>query len=275
MASVTEVFPRRPLRLASDPKRTRNRALLLALAALLALPSLYWGNQAWQSTSLRADLRARGVRAPETLGAKGDCTARRSRLSGSERPIGCWFTLSYRLRPEEGGAVREAQVHIEGRPSIFTPPAIYDPRDPGRVMLEPELERAMTWSELLGPLFLLLLPATALLVFFATSRRGLAKAAANPEPVIVPVEKAIRQPGKLYLHIRAPGAARPTVDVFATPALPLQVLPPEGASDDRQWVLALKSPGGRHYVLDSELARLDLTKEERRRVLMLSAARGS
>src|SRR4051812_24389656 len=272
MASVTEVFPRRPLRLASDPKRTRNRALLLALAALLALPSLYWGNQAWQSTSLRADLRARGVRAPETLGAKGDCTARRSRLSGSERPIGCWFTLSYRLRPEEGGTVREAQVHIEGWPSIFTPPAIYDPRNPGRVMLEPELERAMTWSELLGPLFLLLLPATALLVFFATSRRGLAKAAANPEPVIVPVEKVIRQPGRTTIHTRVPGTARPYADTFAKAETALLVPPPPGAPADQQWVLALKSPKGRHYVLDSQLAWLDLPDDERNR--LLSAARG-
>jgi hypothetical protein len=272
MASVTEVFPRRPLKLAGDRKRTRNRALLLALAALLALPSLYWGNQAWQSTSLRADLRARGVRAPETLGAKGDCTSRRSRMSGSERPIGCWFTLSYRLRPEEGGAVREAQVHIEGQPSIFTPPAIYDPQDPGRVMLEPELERDMTWSELLGPMFLLLLPAAALLVFFATSRRGLAKAAANPEPVVVPIEKVIRQPGKLYVHTRAPGAQRPVVDTFANPAQPLQVPGPQGAPPDQQWVLALQSPGGRHHVLDSELAWLDLADDERSRVL--SAARG-
>lgn len=268
MASVLELFPRRPIRLARDGRRARNRMLLLAATLLLALPSLYWGYQSWQSAALRADLRARGVRAAETLGAKGDCTSRRSRLSGTERPIDCWFDVSYRLRPEEGGALRQARVHHEGRAPIFTPAAIYDPADPGRVMLEPELEREMSWSELLGPVLLLLLPAATLLVFFATSRRGLAGAARNPDPLLVPVEKVIRQPGKLYLHTRVPGAMRPTVDVFPSPAMPLQVQGP----DDRQWVLALKAPGGRHYVLDADLAWLELTDEERRR--LLAAARG-
>ncbi|HMG48383.1 MAG TPA: hypothetical protein VK614_13100 [Allosphingosinicella sp.] len=203
---------------------------------------------------------------------RGHCTARRSRLSGTERPIDCWFDLTYRLRPEEGGALRKAQVHLEGGAPIFTPPAIYDPQDPARVMLEPELERDMTWSEWLGPLFLLLLPAATLLVFFATARRGLAKAARNPDPLVVPIEKVIRQPGRLYLHTRAPGAPKPAVDSFPVPLVPLQVPPPPGAPPEQQWVLALKAPGGRHYVLDGALAWLDLTDEERSRVL--NAARG-
>lgn len=272
MASVLELFPRRPIALARDGRRTTRRALLLAVTLLLALPSLYWGWQSWQSASLRADLRARGVRAAETLDATGDCTSRRSRLSGTERPIDCWFDLTYRLRPEEGGGLRQAQVHHEGRAPIFTPAAIYDPLDPGRVMLEPEMARAMTWSELLGPIFLLLFPAATLLVFVLTSRRGLARAAARPEPLLVPIEKVIRQPNRLYLHTRAPGAARPAVTAFASPALPLQVPPPPGDADQRQWVLALKAPNGRHYVLDHELAWLDLGEEERRR--LLDAARG-
>lgn len=272
MASVLELFPRRPIALAADRPRTRRRMLLLAVTLLLALPALYWGSRSWQGATLRADLRARGVPAAETLNAEGDCTSRRSRLSGTERPIDCWFDLTYRLRPEEGGGLRKAEVHLEGRAPIFTPPAIYDPQAPGRVMLQPELERDMTWSELLGPLFLLLLPAAALLVFFATSRRGLAKAARNPDPLIVPIEKVIRQPGKLYVHTRAPGAERPVVDSFPNPAMPLQVPPPFGAPPDQQWVLALKAPNGRHYVLDAALARLDLTDEERGR--LLSAARG-
>lgn len=272
MASVLEVFPRRPIGLARDRRRTGRRILLLAVAVLLALPALYWGYQSWHSAALRADLRARGVRAAETLGAKGDCTSRRSRLSGTERPIDCEFDLTYRLRPEEGGALRRARVHHEGRAPIFTPAAIYDPQDPARVMLEPELEREMSWSELLGPAFLLLLPAVTLLIFFATSRRGLARAAQRPEPLIVPIEKVIRQPGKLYLHTRAPGAARPAVDVFPNPSTPLQVPAPAGAQPDQQWVLALKSPSGRHYVLDGALAWLDLGDDERRR--LLDAARG-
>lgn len=272
MASVLEVFPRRPIALARDPTRTRRRVLLLAATLLLALPAFYWGYQSWHGATLRADLRARGVRAAETLGAKGDCTSRRSRLSGTERPIGCWFEVSYRLRPEEGGGLRRASVHLDGRAPIFTPAAIYDPQDPGRVMLEPELDRAMTWSELLGPAFLLLLPGATLLVFFLTSRRGLAKAAQRPEPAIVPVEKVIRQPGKLYVHSRSPGAARPAVDVFPDPSMPLLVPPPPGEPGDRDWVLALKAPGGRHYMLDRELALLDLSGEERSRIL--GAARG-
>ena len=54
--------------------------------------------------------------------------------------------------------------------------------------------------------------------------------------------------------------------------MPLQVPPPPGAPADQQWVLALKSPKGRPHVLDSELAWLDLTDDERSR--LLSAARG-
>ena len=268
MASVLDVFPRRPIGLARDSRRTRNRLLLLAVTVLLALPSLYWARQSWQSASLRADLRARGVRAAETLDATGDCTSRRSRLSGTERPIDCWFDLTYRLRPEEGGGLRKAQVHHEGRAPIFTPAAIYDPQDPGRVMLAPEMEREMNWSELFGPVFLLIFPAATLLVFLMTSRRGLAKAARSPDPLIVPIEKVIRQPNKLYLHTRAPGAARPAVSAFPAPAMPLQVPGP----GDGQWVLALRSPDGRHYVLDADLAWLDLTDDERAR--LLAAARG-
>jgi hypothetical protein len=272
MASVIELFPRRPLGLRADPKRRKQRILLLAVIALLALPALYWGYQSVHGAMLRADLKARGVRAAETMDAEGDCTSRRSRVSGSESPIGCSFAVTYRLRPEEGGEVRTAQAHLEGSAPIFTPTAIYDPQDPGRMMLEPEMEREMTWSELLGPVFLLLIPAVALVAFFATSRRGLARAARNPDPVIVPVEKVIRQPAKLYLHTRMPGAARPCVDVFPNPTMPLQVPPPPGAGADQQWVLALRSRKGRPYVLDSELAWLDLTDEERSR--LLSAARG-
>jgi hypothetical protein len=272
MASLIDLFPQRPLRLRTDPKRTRLRALGLAASVLLALPALYWGSQAVGSAMLRADLKARGVRAAETMDAGGSCTSRRSRLSGTESAIGCWFDITYRLRPEEGGEERTAQAHLEGRAPIFTPTAIYDPQDPSRVMLEPEMERSMTWSELIGPIALLLLPAVALLAFFATSRRGLAKAARNPDPVIVPVEKVIRQPGRTTIHSRMPGAQRPHADTFRNPETALLVPPPAGSPADQQWVLALKSPQGRHYVLDSQLAWLDLPEDERNRVL--SAARG-
>jgi hypothetical protein len=272
MASVIELFPRRPLKVRSDSRRRRGRILLLGFALLLALPALYWGTRSIQSALLRTDLQAGGVRAAETMDAEGDCTSRRSRMSGEESPIDCALNVTYRLRPEEGGAVRTAPVHLEGAAPIFTPTAIYDPKDPSRVMLEPEMTRSMTWSELIGPVFLLLLPALALLVFFATSRRGLAKAARAPDPLIVPVEKVFRQPRKTVIHTRAPGAPRPVADSFTQPEMPLLVPGPACAPADQQWVLALRAPGGRHHVLDSQLAWLDLSDEERRR--LLSAAQG-
>ena len=273
MDRVIDLFPRRPIALRSDPKRRRNRIVLAGLIAALALPGVYWTYRSISSASLRADLQARGVRAAETMDAEGDCTSRRDRFSGAERPIDCWLNLTYRLRPEEGGEVRMAPVHLLGRPPIFTPPAFYDPQDPGRVMLEPEMERAMTWSELLGPFFLLLFPALLFAGYIAAaSRRGLAGAARNPDPVAVPVEKVIRQPNRLTIHSRLPGADRAFADSFANPETPLQVPPPAGAPADQQWVLALRSPKGRHYVLDSALAWLDLTDDERSR--LLGAARG-
>jgi len=272
MASVVEAFPRRPLRLAPNPKRRNGRMLLLVVTLLSALPALYWGGQAWSSQQLRSELRARGVHAAETMDADGECTSRRSRISNSSRPIGCWFTVSYRLRPEEGGGVRQNQMHLEGDSPIFTPPVVYDPQNPDRAMLQPEMERDMTWSELVGPFALLLIPGVLLLVFFATSRKGLAAAAANPEPIVVAVEKAVRNQGRFYLHTRAPGADKAAVDSFSAPMMPLLVAPPPGASGEQQWALALRSPKGRHYVLDSELALLDLTTAERSAVL--AAARG-
>lgn len=269
MADIVDLFPRRPLTLARVPGRTARRAFLLLVAALLALPSLYWGNIAWQSQQLRQDLRERGVRADEALDLTGDCYSRRNRYSGAERPIDCWLDLTYRA--EAGGAVRTAPVHLDGRMPIFTPPAYYDPQDPSRVMLKPEMDRELGWDEAYGPLFLLIMPAIVLAIFFFTGRRGLAAAARDPKPLIVPIEKVIRQPQKLYIHSRPPGAPRPFVDAFAHPATPLLVPPPPGSPPDQQWALALLSPKGRSYLLDSQLASLELSDEER--ATLLNAAR--
>ncbi|HYJ53271.1 MAG TPA: hypothetical protein VEW04_08860 [Allosphingosinicella sp.] len=272
MASVVEAFPRRPIKLVRDPKRRNWRIVLLAVALLSALPALYWGSKAWTSSQLRADLRARGVQAAETMDADGECTSRRSRISNSARPIDCWFTVSYRLRPEEGGTERKTQMHLLGGSPIFTPPVFYDPQDPERAMLQPEMEREMTWSELIGPVALLLIPGMILLAFFFTARRGLAAAAAAPQPIVVAIDKAVRSPGRLFLHTIAPGASKAVVDTFSDPTAPLLVPPPLGGSGDRQYALALQSPMGRHYVLDSALALLDLSPGERSAVL--EAARG-
>lgn len=262
---VLDAFPRRPIGLVTTPARRRNRIIGLIFCLLLFGPSLYWGYKAWTSQALRADLRAHGVMAAETMDAEGSCTSRRSRLSGNETPISCDYVVTYRLRPEEGGELRQAPVHLDGASPIFTPTAYYDPADPSRVMLKPEIDREMTWSELLGPVFLLLLPLFALLWWWATGRRGLAKAAANPNPVLAPIERAVRQlpVNRLNVHFRPPGDARAGYKSFGPGEEPLLVRPPAGAAPDEQWLLALRSPKGRAYALDSNLKDLDLTDEER------------
>ena len=265
VSPVLDAFPRRPISLVTTPARRRGRIVGLIVCLLLFAPSLYWGLRSWNSASLRADLRDHGVMAAETMDADGSCTSRRSRLSGSETPISCDYILTYRLRPEEGGAVRQAPVHLDGASPIFTPAAYYDPADPSRVMLKPEMARDMTWSELLGPVFLLLLPLAGLLWWWGTARGGLAAAAARPDPVIAPVEKAIRQmpANRLTVHFRPEGAARAYGATFGPGEEPLLVRPPAGAPEGQQWVLALRSPKGRPYALDAGLRDLDLTEEER------------
>lgn len=272
MASVVDVFPRRPIKLAPNPKRRNARILLLVVTLLSTLPALYWGSTAWQSNQLRTDLRARGVPAARTMDAEGECMSRRSRITNNSRPINCTFLVSYELRPEEGGGTRKNEMNLEGGSPIFTPPVIYDPENPNRAMLQPEMERAMSWSELIGPFALLLIPGVLLLVFLLTSRRGLARAAADPQPIVVAIEKADHNQGRLYLHTRAPGADKAAVDTFSNPVMPLLVPPPPAASGEQQYALALKIPNGRHYVLDSALALLDLSPAERAAVL--DAARG-
>lgn len=262
---VLDAFPRRPIALVTTRARRRGRSIGLIICLLLFGPSLYWGFKAWSGQALRMDLRDHGVMAAETLDADGSCTSRRSRLSGDESPISCDYLLTYRLRPEEGGGLRQADVHLDGASPLFTPSAYYDPADPGRVMLKPEMDRDMSWSELLGPIFLLLLPLVCLLWWWGTGRRGLAKAAAHPNPVIAPIENAARQmPGnRLTLHFRPPGDPRAWVTALGPGEEPLLVRPPAGAAQGEQWLLALRSPKGRAYALDANLKDLDLTDEER------------
>lgn len=262
---VLNAFPRRPIALVTTPGRRRARIIGLILCLLLFGPSLYWGYKAWSGQALRLDLRDHGVLAAETMDADGSCTSRRSRLSGTETPLSCDYTLTYRLRPEEGGEVRQAPVHLDGASPIFTPSAYYDPADPGRVMLKPEMDRDMTWSELLGPIFLLLLPLACLAWWWGTARRGLAAAAANPNPLIAPVEKAVRQmpANRLILHVRPAGDTRAWITALGPGEEPLLVRPPPGAAEGEQWLLALRSPKGKAYALDAGMKDLDLTEQER------------
>lgn len=266
---VLAAFPRRPIALATPRARRRGRILGLAVCLLLFGPSLYWGLLGWQESRLRDDLRARGVMAAATGDADGSCASRRDRLSGSESPQGCDFSVTYVLRPEEGGGERSAQVRLEGRAPIFTPDAVYDPQDPSRVMLKPELDREPGWSQRWNWAILLLLPLAGLLWWWFAGRRGLARAAARPDPLIAPIERAIRSmpPNRLTIHFRPEGDVRVSVTTFGPGEEPLLVRPPAGTPDDRQWVLALGSPKGRAYALDAGLNGLDLTEEERAAIL--------
>jgi hypothetical protein len=263
---VLDAFPRRPIGLVTTPGRKRGRIIGLVVCLLLFGPSLYWGVVRGTEASLRGDLRERGVMAVETRDAGGGtCTVRRARISGDETPQGCDFTISYTLRAEEGGGERQGQVHIEGRSPIFTPAAYYDPQDPSRVMLKPEIDRDPSWSQQATPFLLLLLPLGALLWWWATGRGGLAKAAASPDPLIALIEKAIRQmpANKLTIHFRPEGQSHVSVTTFGPGEEPLLVRPPAGVPEGQQWVLALRSPKGRSYALDARLRELDLTGEER------------
>lgn len=269
---VVDAFPRRPIGLVTTPQRRRGRIVGLLFCLFLFGPSLYWGLIRWNEASLRADLRERGVMAAATGDAEGSCTSRRSRLSGEETPRGCDFTISYTLRPEEGGGERQADVHLDGSAPIFTPAAWYDPRHPSRVMLRPEIDRDPSWSQRAAPFLLLLLPLAGLLWWWFSGRAGLARAAASPEPVIAPVEQAIRQAGRLTIRFRPPGAARISVKVYAPGDEPLLVRQPADAPGNQQWVLALRSPKGRFYALDAGLKDLDLSGAERAAIASAAGA---
>jgi hypothetical protein len=132
-------------------------------------------------------------------------------------------------------------------------------------MLKPEMDRDMTWSELLGPIFLLILPLGALLWWWGAGRSGLAKAAASPNPVLAPIEKVVRQMpvNRLTLHFRPPGDPRSWVTTLGPGEEPLLVRPPAGAAPGEQWLLTLRSPKGRAYALDAGMKDLDLSEEER------------
>lgn len=262
---VLDAFPRRAIRLAATPGRRRARIVGLIFCLLLFGPSLYWGAVRWHEASLRADLRERGVMAAETRGGDGSCSARRSRLSGDETPLGCDYEIAYVLRPEHGGGERTANVHLEGDSPIFTPPIYYDPRDPSRAMLKPEIDRDPSFSQWAAPYLLLLLPLAALLWWWFSGRHGLARAAARPDPLIAPIDSAVRQmpANRLTVRFRPEGQANLSVTTFGPGVEPLLVRPPAGAPEGQQWLLALRSPKGRCYALDAGLADLDLTEEER------------
>jgi hypothetical protein len=235
---VLDAFPRRPIALVTTPQRRRRRIIGLLFCLLLFGPSLYWGMVRWNEASLRADLRERGVMAAWTATGEGSCTARRGRLTGEDTPRGCSFTIIYTLRAEEGGGDRQADVYLHGRPPILTPSAWYDPEDPSRVMLRPEIDRDPSWSQQWAPFLLLLLPLIGLVWWWFSGNR-------------------------LTIHFRPAGAPRATVKVYGPGEQAFLVRPPADAPADQPWVLALRSPRGRYYALDAGLKDLDLSEQER------------
>ena len=231
----------------------------------VAVPAgLYFGWSMWQDQQTRQFLRTSGVEA-EVLNSEGTCYSRRQ-ISG-DNPRGCNLDIDYQLRPEEGGGVRHARVWLDGRQPIFAPPALYDPADPGRVMLKPEAERDLRWTELVGVPVVLLVPIVGLFFWLFGHKGGLVDALKDPMPVTVPVDRFVRGPKMLQVWFRKPEGGKELLQVFGEGKQPLLLHPPAGATSDNPWALALLSPKGRPILLDSDLATIDLTDAERAAIL--------
>ena len=264
-AAIVDAFPRRPIRLTPDPARARAGRLWLIGLLLALLPGLWLGWSLWQTGQLRGELRANGVET-EVLSAEGSCVSRRQ-ITG-DNPRGCNFEIEYVVRDEHGGGTRRADVRLDGARPIFTPPALYDPADPDRVMLKPEAERDARWTEWIGVPLMLAIPLAGLVLLFLARKDPLEAAAADPRPTTVPVDRFARRGNALQAWSRkAPGEAKEWLQVFNGQDEPFLLRAPEGSADDRPWALALLHPKGRPILLDRELKRLELTDEERARLL--------
>ena len=262
--ALISAFPKRPIGFLKPADSDRKTRIALVIILLLFLPGLYWGWSLWQDQQLREFLRSQGVQA-EVIDAQGSCWSRRQ-ISGDE-PRGCNLEIQYRLRPEHGGEVRQADVWLDGRQPIFTPPALYDPADPGRVMLEPEAKRDLRWSEWIGVPIALAIPLAALLLWLFGRKPALEDALRDPRPVTLPVDRMVRSGAGLEVWYRQPNGGKETLQIFGKGRMPYLVNPPPNDPSDRPWVLALLSPKGRPILLDSELAELDLSDQERSALL--------
>jgi hypothetical protein len=263
-SAVIDAFPRRPIALIKSPDDAKARMKWLAILLLLLLPGLYWGWSLHETSEFKQYLRTSGAEA-EVLSADGNCFSRRQ-ISG-DNPRGCNFEIEYVLRPEHGGQTLRADVWHDGARPIFTPPALYDPADPSRVMLRPEAERDYRWTEWIGVPIALLIPLAGLLLWFLSRNDPLEAALADPRPVAVPVERFARLKNALQVWFRREPGGKELLQVFPVGATPFLLSPPGGNPDERPWALALLAANGRPLLLDSELRRLDLTGEERSRIL--------
>lgn len=262
---VTDAFPRRPLELADKAGRRKRRLISLALVLLLFLPGLWFAWGVFSDMKLRSDLRERGVET-SVLNSEGHCTSRRQ-ITGDE-PLGCNLNISYEVRPEHGGGTRSTDAWLDGSaPRVFSPPAVYDPQDPGRAMLKPEVERDPGWDNLLGPFIPLVIAFLALGFWFLIGDGAKARAGRDPRPMVVPIDRSERMGKWLHVTFQPPGAAKPVRDTFEGEDGPLLVAPPEGETADRDWALALVPEKGRPCLVDARLARFDFTEEERGSIL--------
>jgi hypothetical protein len=269
-AAVIAAFPRRPLALSDRAGRRKRRLLSLGGVLLLFLPGIWFAWGVFSDMRLRSDLRERGVET-SVLSSDGSCTSRRQ-INGDE-PLGCNLTISYEARPEHGGGTRSADVWLDGSaPRVFSPPALYDPQDPDRAMLKPEVERDPGWDNLLGPFIPLVIAVAALLFWFALGDGALARAARDPRPRLVQIDRV--EPMQKWLHVwfQPPGAAKPARDRFEGDDGPLLVRAPDGERQDRDWALALVPEKGRAFLVDRNLARFELSEEERAAILQAAAA---
>ena len=258
---MLEAFPRRPLKPKIPPGYARKRLFGLVLVLLLILPSIYLFLKVAHEDSLRSDLRARGVDT-QVLSSQGRCTSRRQ-ISG-DQPLGCNLEISYRPLRAHGGDVRTADVWLDGSaPRVFTPSAIYDPEDPSRVMLKPEVERDAELDEFILAIVLLVLPAGALLLWFASGQRRLAGAARDPRPQLVPIERMVPSQHWTEYWVRPEGSEEAVRTMLSSRQRPFLVQPPESDSAQHAWALVLLDRKDRPVMLDGELDLLDFTADEK------------
>jgi hypothetical protein len=234
--------------------------LLLLLLILSFAPSLWFAGKELTESRLRRDLRTLGARA-DVVRADGECFSSRSRLTNTRRDRGCNLVLTYRAAEDKVDTVRTASVRLEGTPPYGVPGALYDPADPSRIMIDTEVSRDVSINDVAGPIVLLVFPVLLTVVFVVTSRKGIARAAQRPEPVLVPIARIVRRQGQLDVFFVDPERKREAVDSFDAPG-PLLVAGPEG----KPLGLALKG-ARRPHLLDARLVLLDLTDAERASVL--------
>jgi hypothetical protein len=237
---------------------------------VLSTPSIYFAADLVRQEILRDDLRQRGVDA-KVLDEHGECRSARNRYTNAVRSTGCTIQLSYQPRPEHGGEILHAKVSLLEEPySSDVLPALYDPQNPNRVMLDSEVHRQLSGDEIALPIVSLSLPLLPVIAWIALGRFGFAAAARHPVAEIVPILGAVRvlRPRRLDVRFRRTSGTRTFVDSFMDAAEPLLVRNPDAPdSATQQWGLALVGRRGRAYLLDRALVYLDLTEQERVTIL--------